>query len=183
MGLDSKTPRVSAFVEVGLLDNDSSSTTHGCDQTDSSRELKSRRCSRPPSVEIIEEEEEDWEDTDFSSDDESLGKPGAQVPILKASTSTRKSYNFIARHTMLIGLVLLVVLLTSTSALSRTIVPPADAVGDLRKRANSPTDVCKRWSQQSAIINGTLYLYGGRATTSSSQSSNEWSMICRFRMI
>jgi hypothetical protein len=47
-------------------------------------------------------------------------------------------------------------------------------VPEIRKRANSPTDVCKRWSQQSAIVNGTLYLYGGRATTSSSQDSNTW---------
>lgn len=28
---------------------------------------------------------------------------------------------------------------------------------------------------EGAIINGTLYLYGGRATTSSQQTSNEWS--------
>ncbi|KAF2671032.1 hypothetical protein BT63DRAFT_432238 [Microthyrium microscopicum] len=44
----------------------------------------------------------------------------------------------------------------------------------LQARANSPTDVCKRWSQQSSIVNGTLYLYGGRATTSSTQNSNTW---------
>jgi hypothetical protein len=46
----------------------------------------------------------------------------------------------------------------------------------LQKRDNSPTNVCKRWSQQSAVVNGTLYLYGGRATLSSDQTSNEWSM-------
>ena len=41
-------------------------------------------------------------------------------------------------------------------------------------RANTDTNVCNRWSQQSALINGTIYLYGGRATTDASQSSNEW---------
>ena len=41
-------------------------------------------------------------------------------------------------------------------------------------RANTDTDVCNRWSQQSALINGTIYLYGGRATTDASQTSNEW---------
>jgi len=41
-------------------------------------------------------------------------------------------------------------------------------------RANTDTNVCKRWSQQSALVNGTLYLYGGRATTDASQSTNEW---------
>ncbi|GAP84877.2 putative kelch domain-containing protein [Rosellinia necatrix] len=32
----------------------------------------------------------------------------------------------------------------------------------LEDRANSPTDVCKRWAGQSAVLNGTLYYYGGR---------------------
>lgn len=41
-------------------------------------------------------------------------------------------------------------------------------------RANSNVDVCKRWSQQSALVNGTLYLYGGRAIKDASQSTNEW---------
>lgn len=36
------------------------------------------------------------------------------------------------------------------------------------------TDVCNRWSQQSALVNGTIYLYGGRATTSADQSSDTW---------
>ena len=43
------------------------------------------------------------------------------------------------------------------------------------KRDNSPTDVCKRWSGQSALVNGTLYYYGGRSTTSADQTTNEWS--------
>jgi hypothetical protein len=46
--------------------------------------------------------------------------------------------------------------------------------GLLHKRANSPTDVCKRWSHQSAVVNGTLYIYGGQSTTSSSQTTNTW---------
>lgn len=45
----------------------------------------------------------------------------------------------------------------------------------LSKRADDPTDYCKRWSQQSAIVNGTLYLYGGRKTTAQGQKSNTWS--------
>lgn len=44
----------------------------------------------------------------------------------------------------------------------------------LAKRQNSPTDVCKRFSHQSAIVNGTLYVYGGHATTSSGQKDNTW---------
>lgn len=45
----------------------------------------------------------------------------------------------------------------------------------LAKRSNSPTDICKRWSGQSALVNGTLYYYGGRSTTDPTQTSNEWS--------
>ncbi|KAK7532820.1 kelch repeat protein-like protein [Phyllosticta citribraziliensis] len=44
----------------------------------------------------------------------------------------------------------------------------------LVKRENSPTDVCTRWSQATAVVNGTLYVYGGRAKTDASQSSNTW---------
>ena len=39
---------------------------------------------------------------------------------------------------------------------------------------DDPTNYCKRWSQQSAMVNGTIYMYGGRKTTSSTQTSNEW---------
>ncbi|KAF2147462.1 uncharacterized protein K452DRAFT_217510 [Aplosporella prunicola CBS 121167] len=41
-------------------------------------------------------------------------------------------------------------------------------------RADSPTDVCTRWSHATALVNGTLYIYGGRATTDSDQTSNTW---------
>ena len=42
------------------------------------------------------------------------------------------------------------------------------------KRQNSPTDICTRWSHQSAIVNGTLYVFGGRATTGASHTNNTW---------
>lgn len=45
----------------------------------------------------------------------------------------------------------------------------------LETRADSPTDVCTRWSHQSAVINGTLYIYGGQATTEPGQTQNKWS--------
>jgi hypothetical protein len=47
----------------------------------------------------------------------------------------------------------------------------------LDTRADSPTDVCTRWSHQSAVINGTLYVYGGQATTEPGQTQNKWSKI------
>lgn len=48
---------------------------------------------------------------------------------------------------------------------------PEELVG----RDISPVNICTRWSQQTAIVNGTLYIYGGRAKTQASQTSNTWS--------
>ncbi|KAM3071277.1 hypothetical protein ACMFMG_008868 [Clarireedia jacksonii] len=41
-------------------------------------------------------------------------------------------------------------------------------------RADSPTSVCTRWSHMTANVNGTLYIYGGEATTTSGQTENTW---------
>ena len=41
------------------------------------------------------------------------------------------------------------------------------------------TTVCVRWSGQSAVVNGTLYYYGGRASQSSSQTADTWSELIK----
>lgn len=46
--------------------------------------------------------------------------------------------------------------------------------GSQVKRENSPTDVCNRWSHQSAVVNGTLYIYGGHSISSSGQTQDTW---------
>lgn len=43
-----------------------------------------------------------------------------------------------------------------------------------QKRANTDTDVCSRFSGQSALVNGTVYVYGGHATQESGQKDNTW---------
>lgn len=50
------------------------------------------------------------------------------------------------------------------------------------KRQNSQADVCKRWAGQSAVVNGTVYYYGGRATTSADQTTDQWSKSMLSRM-
>ena len=40
--------------------------------------------------------------------------------------------------------------------------------------ATDPTDICTRWSHQSALINGTVYIYGGRSSESAGQTDNTW---------
>ncbi|OLN97056.1 Kelch repeat-containing protein-like protein 4 [Colletotrichum chlorophyti] len=50
----------------------------------------------------------------------------------------------------------------------------ADA-GVIRTRQTITTvDVCLRWSQQVALLNGTLYMYGGQARSEASQTTNTW---------
>ena len=44
----------------------------------------------------------------------------------------------------------------------------------LEKRQDSTTDVCNRWSHQSALVNGTIYIYGGRTSQQPNQASNTW---------
>lgn len=44
-----------------------------------------------------------------------------------------------------------------------------------QKRQDTDTTVCKRWAGQSAIVNGTVYYYGGRTTTDAQQTSDTWS--------
>ncbi|KAK4110248.1 hypothetical protein N656DRAFT_285538 [Canariomyces notabilis] len=44
----------------------------------------------------------------------------------------------------------------------------------LETRAESRTDVCKRWAQQTAQLNGTLYIYGGQAKTKQDQTTDTW---------
>ncbi|KAM0140409.1 hypothetical protein ACHAP3_002713 [Botrytis cinerea] len=41
-------------------------------------------------------------------------------------------------------------------------------------RADSPTSICTRWSHMTANVNGTLYIYGGEATTKSGQTTDTW---------
>ncbi|KAK4126410.1 hypothetical protein N657DRAFT_679342 [Parathielavia appendiculata] len=53
----------------------------------------------------------------------------------------------------------------------------AEAAPVLEPRASSdsnPALVCKRWAHQSAQLNGTLYIYGGQATTSEDQTTDTW---------
>lgn len=55
---------------------------------------------------------------------------------------------------------------------SGSTIPKHDDV--VMRRDDSPTSVCFRWAQQSATVNGTLYLYGGQATTEPGQTENAW---------
>lgn len=114
---------------------------------------------------------------------------GPPTPVVPASP-TVKHRSFLsqipfAQMALLIAL-LAITLPTFHGPLtsSRMVVPVAAAgpvgnsQGDWRtiseKRQNAGVTVCKRWAGQSAVVNGTVYYYGGRATNSADQKSNEW---------
>ncbi|KAL8707214.1 MAG: hypothetical protein Q9220_007708 [cf. Caloplaca sp. 1 TL-2023] len=44
----------------------------------------------------------------------------------------------------------------------------------LQTRANTDTDVCSRFAMQSALINSTMYVYGGHSTQQPGQTSGTW---------
>ncbi|KAF1985418.1 hypothetical protein K402DRAFT_334656 [Aulographum hederae CBS 113979] len=43
-----------------------------------------------------------------------------------------------------------------------------------RQGQDDRTQYCKRWSHQSAVVNGTMYIYGGRSSYSADQTQNQW---------
>ncbi|RAL65239.1 hypothetical protein DID88_001345 [Monilinia fructigena] len=49
-----------------------------------------------------------------------------------------------------------------------------DNASMIEGRADSPTSICTRWSHMTANVNGTLYIYGGEATTKSGQITGTW---------
>jgi hypothetical protein len=69
---------------------------------------------------------------------------------------------------------------TSLGAEAGPIVPRAARYHELESAEIAPrqagsVDACLRWSHQAAVVNGTLYLYGGRSKGDSNQASNTWS--------
>lgn len=160
--------RNSAFFEVGL----------GGD--DAIVDAKLKKSSRPKSqvrfrskVDILEPDPVD------EPDSSSPYRPSSEPMPLLVPT--------LPRLVFLAFVLILVIPSLRTSPLSRADANPVGTreagnrdITQLHaakvKRDDSPTVVCKRWAGQSALVNGTLYYYGGRATTSSSQTTDEWSM-------
>lgn len=94
------------------------------------------------------------------------------------------SGSVLSGHIVLIVVLMLAIvpLLDHTSQPVTTSAPvwspndsPKDDIPNFIKRDDSPVDVCFRFSGQSAIVNGTLYLYGGQVATQQGQVDNTWS--------
>jgi len=174
----SKRRRSSAFAEVGLSGDDSILDAK-LQKVDSGPKLQVRFRSN---VDIHKPEETYWPST--GGDAEQSAYSQGNIPWI--FTDMPRLILFI--------LVLAVTLptLANSPFLKAGITPIGSEVGAFRRLAvekgrtlpapvkaqgNSPTDVCSRWSQQSAIVNNTLYLYGGHVTTQAGQTSNTWSKL------
>lgn len=173
--------RQSIFHEVGLgPDSIASKTTSG-------RE-------RPQSVRFHSRDEVHIVERYHDADIDASGTPQSPESTLpnfdyRDSPSPLRSrpimYRFAAT---LLLLAAIVPFLRSASLFGESVVLPIQPVSggvipnearsrtgpDLSRRSDSPTDVAFRWAQQSAVVNGTLYLYGGEASTSASQTENLW---------
>jgi len=175
-----KPRRTSIFHEVGLFGDADSVESHP------ERPKPSVRFRTRESVingDMDEKQEHaDGETIEDMDDSEDLFIPSMEPMVRQAR---RTPFQRLSVILLILAIAIPVIQLTSFAGKNN--LPPLMATGvpltegsidsaasDLAKRQNSPTDVCKRWSQQSAIVNGTLYLYGGRAITSSDQTSNEW---------
>lgn len=194
METQTKPRRVSIFQEVGLFDDEPCAPIPEIFLQTPILDQKTLHYARTPSVGSIQEEEEEEEKDESEAEDgteESETDEYDQDEWTNLLTTLplveRTSYNgrfdmLFTQNVVLISFILLLIHASMTSAPARAISffvngAAIESSPDFQKRATSPTDICKRFSQQSALINGTLYLYGGRATTSASQDSNTWSKL------
>ncbi|KAF4554633.1 Kelch motif-containing protein 2 [Elsinoe fawcettii] len=175
--------RKSAFVETGLIDAD----VEPISLTEEVRPKRSLRFNSTPDIfEFVSEEPEP------ESDNADLDH---QLAIEKQRLEMRRSQleGSTALYRLSVGalvLAVLVPLLQGTPWAAHSSSPLLGVKGGpikrdagvvldadpsiVKRQSNSPTDVCSRWAHMSAMVNGTLYIYGGEATTEPGQTSNTW---------
>lgn len=169
--LDANGKRRSIFTEVGLDDSTDESSPDTQKQDDRPR----RRVRFRSKPEIHEAAEDDAEEEESPIIVQTPTSPPRGVAWTRMFFFTfLLAFLLPALHTM-------TSLQSNVAPLGATAGPIPEPRSPLRetdaqlvRRDDTETDVCKRWSQQSALVNGTLYLYGGRTMTSSSQTSGTW---------
>jgi hypothetical protein len=186
--------RRSIFTEVGLIDEHTIHTKrspapilvteHALRQQRPSRTVRFRsRNSVFGEENGIDEvnDESDWE----SVDEDEITRPTSSSLSTHTMTSSRLyRAGFFA---VVLALMLPIIQMISIAPLSvygssipRASITSVAERSTLLERADSSTDVCKRWSGQSAVVNGTLYMYGFRTTTDAQQKTDTWSKFLPF---
>lgn len=167
--------RTSAFRETGLFENQPQSFTRPT--------LKVRFRSKNDIFESPLQENEDleWEHVQENDTEDIRYTTVAQMAPPRPMAALIHRLGLVA---FILAVIITVTQLTPFAGNTRPLFGASGApttepiIGhSVSKRADDPTDYCKRWSQQSAIVNGTLYSYGGRKLTSSTQKDNTWSKV------
>ncbi|KAF2739574.1 kelch repeat protein-like protein [Polyplosphaeria fusca] len=185
--------RKSIFVEVGLVDEDTGRRERSPawilipDSTP--KPLRPVRSVRFRShADIFEDDGDDiangndeWEST---SDDDDDDNEDTTRPTIQLQTSQNVNlYAKVYKLGMLALLMALMLPLIHTNPLAPVGVKggviPEQRLETTKtlpviRREDTDTNVCKRWSHQAAIVNGTLYIYGGRSSAESTQTSDTW---------
>lgn len=143
---------------------------------------------------IFEEEEKSedkWEDVDDTASDHSMAEDDGTLSTMTLCLNTHiRTYSRLYRLGILVFLLAVTLpLLQNNPVVGNNghtlfgvrggVIPstPAEYMGEVAeflRRGDTPTDVCTRWSHQTALVNGTLYIYGGRKTTDAQQTSDTW---------
>ncbi|KAI9658638.1 MAG: hypothetical protein M1821_002198 [Bathelium mastoideum] len=154
--------------------------------------------ARPPrtvrfrtETEILNQhEDESWEDVDEAGDQKVNASETVLVHPLPAAVQSTTSSRFYRIGALALLLALMLPLVHDLPFIRNTgpsafgvkggvIRGSLDQEGPilveetLQRRQSDPMDVCTRFSQQSAVVNGTLFVYGGRNTTQDGQTG-QW---------
>lgn len=177
-----KPRRASAFLEWDL----SSASENERNTTISTRVKPGKTVRLLDSQEIREAPDHD---DDGASEIDGLDLPAPQVGLdedVPPTLASRRPFSSMPRIAFFSLLLALLLPLLHQSPILGGVAP---AIGvdaglirrpieerdvEVSKRANSPTDICTRWAMASALVNGTIYLYGGQATTQPGQTTNTW---------
>ncbi|KAI1276776.1 hypothetical protein F5Y07DRAFT_129300 [Xylaria sp. FL0933] len=177
--------RKSVFREIGLDENDGENTEYttggqNFEEKQISDETTTRRESR-----AVPERKHSVGGESMREKSQWLSKllPEKRPKIKPAATAPPASIAGFHRFAMIVVLIAVILpAISYNNGRKKVKMNGADAgvirepivTSVLEDRANSPTDVCKRWAGQSAVLNGTLYYYGGRKKTSTDQTTNTW---------
>jgi hypothetical protein len=183
---------MSIFTEVGLVDEDrireerSAVRTHG-ETLARLRPAKMLRFRSRNDVfndrgEKLADDEDDWESV-CDEDDATDSLPAIAVPA--QSFLPTKLYR-LGLFSVLLALMLPIMQLNPLKQFGvRGGAIPTNSIEAYAERSmlvtrdDSPTDACRRYSGASAVVNGTLYMYGFRRTSKAQQKDDTWSMLQR----
>ncbi|KAI2465889.1 hypothetical protein F4781DRAFT_374879 [Annulohypoxylon bovei var. microspora] len=181
--------RQSMFIEVGLLEEEQEgqqdqqdqqdTTSEGHEEIEPNERIESTSELTPP----VERRTSDKEDSPRGKS-KWLSKlaPTRRPKIKTVSSAPPPTFAGLHRLSMIVLLIAVVLPTISynhgrqkveISGADAGVTRPTPGVV-LETRQNSPTNVCTRWAGQSALINGTVYFYGGRSKTTGDQQANTW---------